>query len=182
LFPGALSFGSDSEVRTSAAKGFSDMTKAANAIIGACGEFYVAAYLSVHGFVVAVPRGGTPTCDLLVTNEKGGHAICLQVKTGKKAHTKTKKEEYYCWHTSYSVIERDGKNLWYVYVWLNGWPDREKLPDVFFVPSNVVVERMKARRSEKKTGQFFWMYAADLEKYRGDSGLQSIRVALAASK
>ncbi len=162
--------------------GVSDMKKAASTIIGACGEYYAAAYLSGLGFVVALPRGGTPTCDLLVTNEKGGHAICLQVKTGTQAHQKTKKEEWYAWPTSYSVIEKDDKNLWYAYVWLNDWPRIDnKLPEIFSVPSNVVVEFMKARRSETKTRPFFWMYADAVEKFKGALGLQSIRDALAVA-
>ena len=53
-------------------------------IVGACGEYYVAAYLSGFDFVVALPRGGTATVDLFVTKEKGV-TLSVQVKTGKEA-------------------------------------------------------------------------------------------------
>jgi len=152
------------------------MKKTATAIVGACGEHYIAAYLSGFGLVVAMPRGGTPSCDLLVTNEKGGHAICLQVKTGRKAYENRKTEgEIYLWDTSRAVIKRDNKNLWYAYVWLNDWPDSGNLPEVFFVPSKRVVKCIKG---EKVKRTFFWMYADDAKKFRGRLGLRSLLDAL----
>lgn len=53
------------------------MGKRATAIIGACGEHYIAAYLSGFDLIVAMPRGGIPGCDLLVTRESKGRAIRL---------------------------------------------------------------------------------------------------------
>ena len=99
------------------------MKKTSTAIIGACGEHYVAAYLSGHNLIVAMPRAGIPGFDLIVSNEKGGHSIRVQVKTGTQATRKTKDEgNIYLWSTSYAAIERDDKYLWYAYVWLNHWP------------------------------------------------------------
>ena len=114
--------------------------RATTAIIGASGEHYVAAYLSGFKLIVAMPRAGIPGSDLFVSNEKGGHAIRVQVKTGTQATRKDKTVgEIYLWATSYAAIERNDKYLWYAYVYLNGWPNSEKLPEVFFVPSKIVV-------------------------------------------
>lgn len=153
--------------------------KTATAVVGASGEHYVAAYLSGSNVIVAMPRAGIPGCDLLVSNEKNGRAIRLQVKTGRQATRRTKVEgDIYLWATSYSAIERDDKHLWYAYVYLNGWPSGEKQPEVFFVPSKIVVTCMKECRANKDTWPYFWMLAKDAGKYRGNSGLKSLLRAL----
>jgi hypothetical protein len=155
--------------------------KSATAIIGACGEHYVAAYLSGFKLIVAMPRAGIPGFDLLVSNEKGGHAIRVQVKTGTQATRNTKDQgEIYLWATAYAAIERNDKFLWYAYVWLNNWPNTEKLPEVFFVPSNVVVECMKKCKENNETWPYFWMRANDATKYKGGSGVNSLLDALVA--
>ena len=117
------------------------MTKTATAIVGACGEHYVAAYLSGHKLIVAMPRAGVPGTDLFVSLERGGRALRMQVKTGTQA-TKKDRElgQIYLWQTSYSAMKRDDKHLWYAYVWLKGWPKEDNLPEVFFVPSKIVVD------------------------------------------
>lgn len=155
------------------------MTKPATAITGACGEHYIAAYLSGFQLIVATPRGGIPGCDLLIANERGGHAIRVQVKTGTRS-TKNDKDDgpIYLWDTSYAVINRDDKHLWYAYVSLNGWPNKENLPEVFFVPSKVVVTCMKDCRENNEKRPFFWMRADDAKNYQGHSGLQSLFAAL----
>ena len=110
------------------------MKKSTTALVGASGEHYVAAYLSGFQLIVAMPRAGIPGSDLFVSQEKGGHALRVQVKTGTQATRKTKEEgDIYLWATSYASIERDDKYLWYAYVYLNGWPNGQKLPEVIFV-------------------------------------------------
>jgi hypothetical protein len=82
------------------------MKKTSTAIIGACGEHFVAAYLSGFQLTVAMPRGGIPGFDLLVTKEKSGHAIRIQVKTGTQSTRKTKKDgEIYLWSTPYPLCQ-----------------------------------------------------------------------------
>jgi hypothetical protein len=113
----------DSEQPGVSIKELREMAKQANTITGACGEHYVASYLSGFGLIVAMPRGGIPGCDLLVANETGGHAVRSQVKTGTQATRNTKEYgKIYLWSTSYKVIEKDDKHLWYAYVWLKDWP------------------------------------------------------------
>jgi len=153
--------------------------RTATAIVGASGEHYVAAYLSGFKLIVAMPRAGIPGCDLLVSSERNGRAIRLQVKTGTQATRKTKEEgEIYLWATSYAAIERNDQYLWYAYVYLNGWPNGEKLPEVFFVPSKIVVSCMKECRANKETWPYFWMLAKDATKRKGYAGLKFLLNAL----
>ncbi len=157
--------------------------KIRTAVIGACGEHYVAAYLSGSNLIVAMPRAGIPGFDMLVSNEKGGHAIRVQVKTGTQA---TKKDKYegpiYLWSTSYSAIERDDEYLWYAYVWLNKWPNEnehpEKHPEVFFVPSSKVIDVMKECKENNETWPYFWLTVEDAKQYKGESGLKLLRKSL----
>jgi hypothetical protein len=155
------------------------VTRTSTAIVGACGEHYIAAYLSAFKLIVAMPRGGIPGSDLFVSKEKGGPTIRVQVKTGTLSTKKLKGEgEIYLWATSYAAIERDDKHLWYAYVWLNSWPNKDNLPHVFFVPSKIVVECMKACQKDGDTMPYFWMRVDDAKKYRGHSGLQPLLDAL----
>jgi hypothetical protein len=157
------------------------MKKTATAIIGACGEHYVAAYLSGHNLIVAMPRAGIPGFDLIVSKEKGGHSIRVQVKTGTQSTRKNKIEGHiYLWSTSYTAIELNDDYLWYAYVWLNGWPDSENLPEVFFVPSNLVVKVMKECKENNESWPYFWMKKDDAEKYKGSTGFKLLQNALAS--
>ena len=65
--------------------------KMSTAIKGAIGEFYVASFLSAMGLVVALPRGGVPSSDLLVTTFEGNKTLSLQVKTSLSPINKSKK-------------------------------------------------------------------------------------------
>jgi hypothetical protein len=155
------------------------MKKTTPTIIGACGEHYVAAYLSGHNLIVAMPRAGIPGFDLIVSNEKGGHSIRIQVKTGTQSTRKNKVEgDIYLWPTSYAAIERNDVYLWYAYVWLNDWPNGNNLPEIFFVPSSVVVKVMKECKEDNDSRPYFWMKKNDAEKYKGDSGFQLLNNAL----
>ena len=155
------------------------MKRSATSLIGASGEHYVAAYLSGFQLIVAMPRAGIPGSDLFVSKEKGGHALRVQVKTGTQATRRTKDEgDIYLWATSYAAIERNDKYLWYAYVYLNGWPNGEKVPEVFFVPSRVVVKCMRECRANKETWPYFWMRVKEATKYKGRTGLKAFLHAL----
>jgi hypothetical protein len=156
----------------------SDLKKLHSVFIGASGEHYVAGFLSRLDFIVAMPRAGIPGCDLLVSKSKSGQAVRLQVKTGTQSTRNTREVgKIYLWRTSKSVIERNDKNLWYAYVWLKDWPHGEDLPEVFFVPSKVVVKCLKQCVQDKES-EFFWMLAKDAKKFEGRNGLKQLRTTL----
>jgi hypothetical protein len=150
------------------------LLKRPSTVIGACGEHYVASYLSGFGLIVAMPRAGILGCDLLVATSKSGQAARLQVKTGTQS-TKTTREsgKIYLWWTSPTVIKRDDPNLWYAYVWLKEWPQGEQTPEVFFVPSKVVVKCLKQCVRDKEW-PCFWVRSEDAEVFRGKSGLKQL--------
>jgi len=108
-------------------------------IIGAAGEFYVASYLSALGLVVALPRGGVPSSDLLVTNTDGNKTISLQIKTATQALNRSKKyDDYLTWRLSTKSRGQNGcDSHWYVFVDLRGWPKSKDgySPDIYFVPA-----------------------------------------------
>src|SRR5688572_11968971 len=96
----------------------------ATTITGACGEHYVAAYLSGCDLIVALPRAGIAGSDLFISKERGGKPLRVQVKTARAEVLRKDKHvgRIYLWATSYEAIERSDEYLWYAYLWLNGWP------------------------------------------------------------
>lgn len=70
---------------------------------------------------VALPRGGVPSTDLMVTGNSYERAASIQVKTGRYPFSEKKKTPgWYAWDTGEKVIELRAPSLWYAYVNLNG--------------------------------------------------------------
>lgn len=121
------------------------MAKTDTAITGACGEHFVAAYLSGHKLIVAMPRAGIRGSDLFVSSVKNGPAIRVQVKTGTQCRRKDPQEgEILLWYASRSAVDQINDYLWYAFVWLNGWPEAEAPPQLFIVPSTLVAARVRS--------------------------------------
>ena len=157
------------------------MTKPSTTIIGAAGEHYVASYLSAisnYQLIIAMPRGGVPGLDLLVTKEYGGHAIRIQVKTGTLPVGKYDGQKILLWPTGWAAIERRDDYLWYAYLNLNGWPGSGKSPDIYFVPSKKVSDIIAECREDKDTRPYFWIYEDESDRYRGDAGYRSLLAVL----
>lgn len=161
----------------------SKKSRAQTTIIAACGEHYVAAYLSGSQLIVALPRAGVPGCDLLVTAIKTGPAVRIQVKAGSEPRANDKAlGRIYRWSTKCSVTERNDPHLWYAYVALNGWPNEKNVvknwpdtggtPEVFFVPASFVVERMAGET--EASWSYFWMTFDEAQQYRSMDGLKAI--------
>ena len=151
------------------------MAKRATTIVGACGEHYVAAYLSGFELIVALPRAGVPGCDMLVTNQDGGHAIRIQVKTGTQSKRKKRVgRDIYLWATSFAAMKKNDKHLWYAYVWLNGWPQGEQAPEIFFVPSDIVARVITECHDAKESWPFFWLHVDEAQNYKGQAGLKGL--------
>jgi hypothetical protein len=148
------------------------MTKIATAVIGACGEHYVASYLSRLGLIVALPRAGVPGCDLLVTHQSGGKSIRLQVKTGTDLPRKDKSVGLILlWRTSFKVIDANLDNLWFAYVWLKeDWPKNEgTCPEVFFIPACDVAATLSQCRDDGE-GEWYWITVDGSKRYKGLNG------------
>jgi hypothetical protein len=152
------------------------LAKTTSQIIGACGEHYVAAFLSRHGLLVALPRAGVKGSDLFVADADLGRPLRIQVKTGTQAYGKYKGELIYSWDTSEPEPQHCNETTWYAYVWLNEWPQKPNLPEVFFVPSALVAacleKEREANAGKKAWRSFFWMGAEEAKNHEGENGLK----------
>lgn len=146
-------------------------------LTGACGEHYVAAILSGKGYVVALPRGGSPVVDLLVSSSDGKHAITVQVKTATSAWKGTKGKEHWEWPISSSAEENFSDKLFYAFVDLRGWPNspqsKKKSPELYeehptgplvFVASSETIRKAAAYARNENWKRFFWWLPADKGK------------------
>lgn len=152
--------------------------KNTTAITGATGEYYVAAYLSALGLVVALPRGGVPLFDLLAADPATGKSVSLQIKTGTSPLNSPKKgKPYYAWDVSKKVFEEPDATHWYAFVSLNDWPKSDTKPDVFFVSAKDVRENV-ANPDNNKPGAprlFYCPYVADAEHFQDRKGIEKMR-------
>lgn len=116
--------------------------RAKSQLTGTAGEHYVAFRLSKMGYVVALPRGGSPAVDLLVSNTEGTKTAAIQVKTthwamrerGRGAARKPHHLEFALGH---NAANNDGGRLVYVFVDLKG-SDARAVPDAYVIPSSEV--------------------------------------------
>jgi|CXWL01.1.fsa_nt_gi hypothetical protein len=159
--------------------------KAEKAIVGACGEHYVAAYLSRHELVVALPRAGVKGSDLFVANPDSGFPIRIQAKTARDATGRYKRRDFYSWDTTCPSQNFCNDATWYAYVSLKDWPTTDgAVPEVFFIPSADVRKQMIAVQSADAGDKpawsrtFFWMYADEIIQYKGEAGFAKLKIAL----
>lgn len=157
------------------------MAKLQNAILSACGEHYVASYLSGMGVVVAFTRGGTPATDLIVTSETGGRSVSLQVKAGGLfSHTIYKRKpenNQWTWRAGSKAMDRAKESHWYAFVYIGDWPQGGDSPKVFFVPSKIVAKKL--RDNETSQQAWFWMLEDEAENYCGLTGYRKLKKAIA---
>jgi len=130
--------------------------KISSAIKGATGEFYVAAYLSALNLVVALPRGGVPSSDLLVTTPGGDKTISLQIKTATTQGNKYRKCAYLTWAVSAKSRTINCESHWYVFVDLRNWPQGQDHPELYFVPSCDVAESLETEWNKRETTRLFF--------------------------
>lgn len=154
------------------------MRKTDSAIIGACGEHYVASYLSGFRLIVAMPRAGVPGSDMFVSRVNNGPALRIQVKTGTQARRKDKVEgDIFLWYASKRAITNVSKYLWYVFVYLDGWPQESRDPTLLIVPSETVAAQVK-KCLDADEMLFFWLPVVEAEQYRGSNGLKQMLTVL----
>lgn len=154
--------------------------KTSTAIKGACGEFYVASYLSALDLIVALPRGGVPSSDLLVTTPTAEKTISLQVKTATAPYNSSKKHgNYYAWSCSEKSLSVKSPTHWYAFVDLKGWTDGGENPEIYFVPSLIVaVELLKEKEEYPSPRLFFCMNVDVIQNFKMKQGSDLLREAL----
>ena len=107
--------------------------------IAAAGEHYVAFRLAQHGFVVAVPRGGSPTVDLLVSNSRGTRMVAIQVKTTEwalreRGRGQSREPHHLEFPLGAKAANHTDERFVYAFVDLRG-KSPTSVPDVYIVPS-----------------------------------------------
>ncbi|MSN24483.1 MAG: hypothetical protein GJV46_01305 [Geobacter sp.] len=154
--------------------------KMSTAIKGAIGEFYVASFLSAMGLVVALPRSGVPSSDLIVTTHEGHRSISIQVKTSLSPINKSKKYgDYWSWDVSKKAKENRSKFHWYAFVNAYNWPRSESSPRIFFVPSEVVANIVAEWNDGNAPRLFFRiMELGEQDLYAGVTGFTEMGLAL----
>lgn len=158
------------------------MAKHEKIIVGNCGEYYVAAFLSGMGVKVAVERVNAPSKDLLVSF--GEQSITVQVKCGKAGNheirIKNPEESYWVWRVGKKCMDQSDKDHWYAFVCIgesgHTWPKSESPPKIFFVPSKVVAKTL--RDAEQSQNEWFWMYEDVAASYCGLTGFQKLKNAI----
>jgi hypothetical protein len=131
--------------------------------------------------VVALPRGGSPSTDLLVTSDTGGKTISLQVKTGtasKVSYKRDPNKDYWQWDTSYRSMALCDPHHWYAFVYLKGWPRSGLTPEVFFVPSPAVASIIQQQHDQGEKRPNFWISVSEADAYSGMAGVSGLLNAL----
>lgn len=110
--------------------------KKSNILLGACGEYYVAAELSKRGYIASMTHKNSPSVDIIASDVKGSKSINIQVKT--------KSTDARAWHLSLKNEDNYSSNLFYVLVEL-----KEKgLPNYYIYRSKEIAKLIKKRHLE----------------------------------
>jgi len=163
-----------------------NMAKPHKTSLAACGEHYVASYLSGMGLVVALTRGGAPATDIIVTSQSGGRSVSLQVKSGGPySHTVSKrnpKNNQWTWRVGASASEKPSEYHWYAFVFIGDWPreNRPPNPEVFFVSSGFVKKTVAENPDSQR--DWFWMSEETAADYSGLAGFRKLVAALATNE
>jgi len=141
------------------------MAKHPTAITGAAGEYFVAARLAAMGYVVALTRGGSPSVDLLVSNQSGSMTVSIQVKTAwwaRRDHKRKKEKDRWEWPIRRYEAQDASPQFLYAFVDLRAWPDTGYTPLVFVMPSKEV----KRRQFPESAHPYLWIMDAEANQYR----------------
>jgi hypothetical protein len=154
------------------------VAKLDRAILGDCGEYYAAFFLSGLGNIVTRTKRGTAAIDMNIARKAGGKKISVQVKTGQHADThktyKTKPEnDFWVWHVGKRAKEGAHDPQWYAFVAIDGWLQGKSHPEIFFVPSSFVTRR--TRQNEKLPGPEGEWFDMTEEEARLHAGLMGYR-------
>lgn len=111
-------------------------------LTGAAGEYFVAYKLSAMGYIVGIPRAGSPGVDLIVTHPTIRRTVTIQVKTSTYALRELKREKRHRWEwpVSGKCANNFADSFFYVFVDLShfsgagGYP----APKCFIVESSIV--------------------------------------------
>lgn len=99
---------------------------------GIAGEYFVAAELSLRGFIASISLRNTKGIDIVVADPNSHNSLTIQVKTEQNSSKK--------WALNKKAENNSSKNFFYVFVNLN---NGKKPPSYHIVPSTIVSEYCK---------------------------------------
>ena len=107
--------------------------KLSNGITGIAGEYFVAAELSMRGFMASITLRNNESIDIHASKlEDNNNVFAIQVKSTQHNIRK--------WILNKKVENVNSKNMFYVFVCLKGLEER---PDYFIVPSKTLATLVK---------------------------------------
>ena len=106
-------------------------------LTGAAGEYFVAAELSLRGWLATVTIKNAPGTDVLAKSLRSGAVVAIQTKTASLGNQ--------FWLSSKCEVPAMSQNEWYVLVKLHKERTR---PSFFVVPTNVVAGAVYAQHRE----------------------------------
>ena len=125
-----------------------ELSKLESTLVGVAGEYFVAAELSIRGYLASVTLRNSRGIDIIASNSDASRSVSIQVKTSKKGAARWvmgKKAESFC-----------SDNHFYVFVVLHETGIR---PDYYVVPSIVVANYISGThkawlKGKKRDGTF----------------------------
>lgn len=106
-----------------------ELSKLESTLVGVSGEYFVAAELSLRGYLASVTLRNSRGIDIIVSNSDASRSVSVQVKTCKKGAPR--------WVLSKKAETYSATNHFYVFVLLHSEGQR---PDYYIVPSKAVAE------------------------------------------
>lgn len=119
-----------------------ELSQLESTLVGVAGEYFVAAELSVRGYLASVTLRNSRGIDIIASNSDASRSVSIQVKTSKKGTPRwilTKKADSYF-----------TDNHYYVFVVLHVVGLH---PDFYVVPSKVVAESTSTSHREWLQGK-----------------------------
>lgn len=123
------------------------MARGDTMLVGTAGEHFVAFRLAQLGWVVALPRMGSPLVDLLVSDQTGARTVTIQVKTAEWAERKRGRgPNRKLHHLEFPLGRRaaavNQERFLFAFVDLRG-REPTSSPDVYIVPSAFIHDYCK---------------------------------------
>ena len=117
-------------------------------LVAAAGEHYVAYFLSRLGLIAALVRQGSPSIDVLASNQNGSKTVGIQVKTtGWAERTRgrgtDKKPFELQFPLGHRAIEEASPSTVFCFEDLRDPEDLDARPDVYIVPTKVLMREYR---------------------------------------
>ncbi len=119
-----------------------DLKQLETTLVGVAGEYFVAAELSIRGYLASVTLRNSRGIDIIASNSDASMSVSIQVKTSKGGGPK--------WILNRKAESYFADNHYYVFVVLRAVGQR---PDFYVVPSKVVSQYISTSHKQWLAGK-----------------------------